>query len=435
MADDSLDILIRVHSDKSAATEAINDLAKVGQEGKGAHNVIAEAAESVNIKHREAHKLLGLLGEQFGAVGEIAHVGMFGPMGAGLGAVLIGVKLVTEAFQEFDKKATEASERAAQSMSDVKAALNGAADELYKVIAAHDQWVESMDHSTGEIVSQLDLVIQKIKQEGKILGVPESGQTVQERDATAQALKGVSEARMAASGEVATAQKRVEDSAAASARVKQLEEERDSAKETAKEEKKLEEEAVQRAEKIRAHNQELGYDDPIYKIGLESADSEAESHRAARVQALALASQADDEIARRKAAGEQAQHELDRSKKVMEELNGQFENLSNKLDSLNQKISLDQAGAVLAGSPIAATVQAGADAQAALAHGQKLSDSQKGAHDALFQLLTNLHLLNTAMMARVVAANGNAEKLASLVTDLARQQQSLEARLKGMHNL
>jgi hypothetical protein len=78
--------------------------------------------------------------------------------------------------------------------------------------------------------------------------------------------------------------------------------------------------------------------------------------------------------------------------------------------------------------------RAGTSALVALARGGSLTDSQKAAHDAVFDLFNKLHVLNTTMVARLVTSNMNVEKTAALLADLSKQQARLEAQLKAVHN-
>jgi hypothetical protein len=110
--------LIKIEGDAGGAVGAFRETGaaaeKMGEHGRAAHNVIAEAAEKAGIKHRELHRIVDMVGEAFGTTGRVASMGLFGPLAMALGLV---ITLFTS-WRERIEQAKQAMEEAAKAFGE-----------------------------------------------------------------------------------------------------------------------------------------------------------------------------------------------------------------------------------------------------------------------------------------------------------------------------
>lgn len=118
MPDREYKIKVVVSAETAETAKVSQAYATMGAEGQRHLGLLHEAAERLNLSHREEHVLLRQLGGLFGPIGEVAHYGMFGPIGAGIGVSILGVKLLTEHFQKLHEAAVEAGKKAAEAFDE-----------------------------------------------------------------------------------------------------------------------------------------------------------------------------------------------------------------------------------------------------------------------------------------------------------------------------
>lgn len=154
--------LIRIvtESDTRGAKETVDELNKLGDKGKRAHQDITDGAEKSHLSHRALTLALRQMGPEFAHLGHLATYGFTDPLVGGLIAITAAAGAVVHQIEEVKEAAARAQEKSNEFSQNWLTAMRTAKEEI-----------ASMNTETGTTVKNLDSIIGKLKE----LGDPEKG--------------------------------------------------------------------------------------------------------------------------------------------------------------------------------------------------------------------------------------------------------------------
>jgi len=187
VADREFKIRITTDADTSGARVTVEELNKVGQSGKKAHEDVAEATGKTEISHRALRVALGQLGPEFAHLGHTALYAFANPATGAVIALALVVGALRKHFEDLSKAAEEAAKRTNDALDNIKTATAAADEEIRKADRSFIDWYKHLNDGSGTVIKNLDSVLAKIK---AINGETEEGKK-QALEATEKAIREV----------------------------------------------------------------------------------------------------------------------------------------------------------------------------------------------------------------------------------------------------
>jgi hypothetical protein len=171
VADDTLDILIRLGSDTTGGQQVLGTIKETTEATKKGHQANEENEKgvlSLGHAHRELHQLMHRVTEQSPLMGLAMRAAM-SPQGAAIMAVVAAFHELNKAEEESGAKAKEASEANASSYGTMEEPIRNAIKAAQDAQAEFAKWTQQQKEDLTEINRQLDLETTKIKGQIEII--------------------------------------------------------------------------------------------------------------------------------------------------------------------------------------------------------------------------------------------------------------------------
>jgi hypothetical protein len=474
---DAPEFKVRITGDASGLQQA-------GRESEAAlGNITKETKKSseANIEHsksfvhaessgRSFHRLIHQITEDSPALGAALQLALNPVSGSIIAATLLFRELNRQ-IEESNKRADEMAAAFARPMGDMKKAISEAIDEIHAADVAYDDWAKHLNERTGEIQTQLDLDIAKLKAEAE--AVKQS--VADKKEALLEELRLQKEVGTITAEQYESRKRRIEGGAFSATQsiagtagqaeinliAKALLDTTAVLKTTAAQTDAAQAAATDpnRALRLKALPGELVENEKLRKdyekwiaeiqeeieavkrrVGPGQSDPEVASlmEELDRLQhgeflAQRFGERGQTNLSRLTQDQKDAAEAQQRLRSQTDALTKQFETLSIKLDSLQTKFGIEESSRVtsaqlkdralnaqvladLAGRGIGGIVMPGAEAYAAQQRGEELSRNQTAALQGLTALLTQLGENNRRVLDSLAAAVGNGRAMADRLT-------------------
>jgi hypothetical protein len=457
MADQSLEILIKIQSELAQlqqTVQGLNEAKQATQRGTEANKEHGKSFVQLAEHSRGFHRLLHSITEESPVMGLALHAAFSGP-GAAIAGLILLLHQMKSADKESEKAANEAAESASEGFIDIGKAIEKSVDHIHDAKIAHDEWVKSLTAQTKEVETALNKEIEKlhavadaVKEINKAQGKSNAEVSFVESHAEISLIQGAIDKL---NKQLSEASRDESNSSAAAMvgrneRVAKLELEVEAAKkETEKDKKSL----TEAEEKLREGDvfkfsdvgkrisASLGFadqinkpeDDPRYK-----RVEQLENDRSGASYRLGLSTRDEkkysDELAREKAAQDVLEKRNKEDQKRVSDLVDQLKTLNQKLESLSTKTSIREMGVAMSGGggdAISAVVARGS----ASLSGHLTGLEGVAANKELARMLSALNENNKAMVDTIRAGFNDVEGLAKIVVQLKSEQAKLRAQIKS----
>lgn len=156
MADNTLDIMIRILTQQVGPEKAQEIFKKIKEESKAANQEMASGAEKAAIKNSDLKKSIQLVSGEFGALGKVLHF-VFNPGILGAAALGMSIGKVKDGFMDFLNGLKRTAANAALGIGDIKAAMLELEVERAKADVNSKASMESFERNAKRRVELINL--------------------------------------------------------------------------------------------------------------------------------------------------------------------------------------------------------------------------------------------------------------------------------------
>lgn len=166
MADDSLDIFVRISSDTTGAkqaTEAIGDLNNVIRVSPAEAAKAVAATEELEAKHRDLHGAVRQVRTEIPLLGEAMHAGMLGPITIATTLIATVVELGKHLREMNDEILKFTSDETVERMARLREATLNIAEATRKSAEEDEKWHRALVTNHEEMVQKLEAQLARVK--------------------------------------------------------------------------------------------------------------------------------------------------------------------------------------------------------------------------------------------------------------------------------
>lgn len=150
------DILIKFGLSKEKATEAVQELKKVEDQGKRTGNETAKATDKATASFKDSNRALQVMSGRLGQVGQVLQY-VFNPALVGAAALGVAIKKVWAEFQTFLQGLKDSSVNAAKAIGDIRGAMHDLDLERIKADAGFKRATEDFERQTARKIELIKL--------------------------------------------------------------------------------------------------------------------------------------------------------------------------------------------------------------------------------------------------------------------------------------